>query len=89
MVMYAPLLMAGVACSPGSELGRDGAVDPIGYYESGWPIDACSTTFADEGTGYTEGDVLPQYEFIAQTGETVKLHDWCNQVVYIELGYFT
>lgn len=62
--------------------------DVLGTYEMGWPIGGCSTSMP-EGTGNGVGDVLPQYEFLAQTGETVKLHDFCNQVVYIELGYFT
>ena len=84
------LLVLLVGCGQG--LLADGAAElepPIGYYDAGWPIDACSVDLADGGTGYELGDVLPQSTFITQSGETAKLHDWCGHVVYIEIGYFT
>ena len=80
-----------LACQPiefgGSE--TENAAETLGSYEMGWPIDACSTSMPDEGEGHQVGEVLPQFHFFAQTGETVALHDFCNRVVYIELGYFT
>ena len=87
-----PLLLLS-ACGPialGDGTGNDadpGA--PVASYELGWPVDACAADFPDEGTGFAEGDVLGQVEMTAQTGETVKLHDFCNHVVYLEFGYFT
>ena len=66
-----------------------GSAPPIGYYEGGWPIDACSADFAAEGTGFGLGDILPQAEFVTQTNEIARLHDWCGHVVYIEIGTFT
>jgi hypothetical protein len=69
--------------------GGTHAAAPIGYYQGGWPIDACSLDFPDDGTGYSIGDVLPQHAFITQTNETAHLHDWCDHVVYIEIGYTT
>lgn len=79
------LMMALVACG-GADKDQLATDDVVGHYELGWEIDSCRNDI--EGTGQDVGDVLPQYEFLAQTGETVKLHDWCNHVVFIELGYF-
>ncbi len=62
---------------------------PESPYALGWPVDACSDELPERGTGHDEGDILPQYELTAQTEELVKLHDFCNQVVFVEFGYFT
>lgn len=59
-----------------------------GHYELGWPIGSCQDDVSGE-EGFTPGTTIPDYEMVAQTGETVRLYDFCNQVVYIELGYFT
>lgn len=84
------LLALLVGCADSDADDDDEPSDPpIGYYEAGWPIDACSTDFDADGTGYGIGDVLPQHTFVAQSDETVSLHDFCNQVVYIEIGYWT
>jgi hypothetical protein len=83
-VFLLPLL---AACGPTDLAGK--TEGPLGYYELGWPIDACSADFPDPGTGAQVGDTLGQYTFTAQTGETVSLHDWCDHVVYIEIGYTT
>lgn len=57
--MYLALMLA---CGPisldGSSEVADNS-DPLGEYELGWPIDACSTEMDDAGTGHEEGDVLP------------------------------
>lgn len=79
-----PLL---VGCA--AEVKTDEPSDVIGTYEMGWPIDACSETIDPEGTGHAIGDQLPAFSFLAQTGETVNLHDFCGRPVFIELGYFT
>jgi hypothetical protein len=80
-----------LACEP-IELGKSDttpAADVVGTYQLGWPIDACRDDIPAEGEGHAIGEVLPQFHFQAQTGETVALHDFCNRVIYIELGYFT
>jgi hypothetical protein len=79
-----------VACGP-IHLGEAPTSDgPAGEYAiGGWPIDACSADLPEDGEGYDAGEMLPQYRFQSQTGETVALHDFCNHVVYLELGYFT
>lgn len=79
------MLLALFACAA----DKNAEPEVIGSYEMGWPIDACSVGFDEAGTGHAEGEVLPQYSLLAQTGETVNLHDFCNHVVYIEFGYFT
>jgi hypothetical protein len=86
------VLSLALACADGDrdrDDDGDRVDEVIGTYEMGWPIDACSVDMPDEGTGYAIGDTMPQYSAKAQTGETVKLHDFCNQVVYLEIGYFT
>lgn len=86
------LLSLLLACAPiefGGGTDDDSTPSTIGSYELGWPIDACSADMPEAGEGHAVGEVLPQFRFQAQTGETVALHDFCNRVVYIELGYFT
>lgn len=84
------LFLSALACDADDDDRDDEAeAEVIGSYELGWPVDSCSVDMPDEGTGYAVGDTMPQYTAKAQTGETVKLHDFCNQVVYLEIGYFT
>lgn len=68
----------------------DGNTDPLdpvdNPYDLGWRIDACRWDV--EGEGVAEGDVLNDYSMVSQTGETVRLHDFCDQVVLIELGFY-
>jgi hypothetical protein len=80
------LSMACVGTIPGADEKSDDEI--AGTYQLGWPIGTCQ----DEVTGtegYKEGNTLPDYTWKAQTGEDVRLYDFCNQVVYLELGYFT
>lgn len=55
-------------------------------YEGGWPIDACRNDI--EGSGYGAGDVVQAFEMTDQFGEKVKVHDFCDQVVYIVFAAF-
>lgn len=55
-------------------------------YEAGWKIDACRSDV--ESTGNGEGEVANNFEMIDQFSETVRLHDFCDQVVYIVFGAF-
>lgn len=56
-------------------------------YQNGWTIDACRHDL--ESTGSEVGDVMENYEFGDQFGETVHVHDFCNQVVRITGAGFT
>lgn len=55
-------------------------------YQNGWKIDSCRNSV--EATGYGEGDVAENFSMLDQFGETVKLHDFCDQVVYIVFAAF-
>ena len=56
-------------------------------YQAGWTIDACRDDIT--ATGTDEGDVIENFEFPNQYGETVRLHDFCNQVVLVVGAGFT
>ncbi len=58
-------------------------------YQAGWPIDACRNDFADAETGTSEGDIAANFALPDQFGETVKLHDFCGQVVLVMGAGFT
>lgn len=72
----------------GEEVGQ--YTDPLSDldhpYESGWKIDACRNDI--EATGYGEGEIASNFEMLDQFGETVRLHDFCDQVVFIVFGAF-
>ena len=55
-------------------------------YKNGWPIDECRHDY--EGTGIKKGDVAYDFALNDQFGETVHLHDFCNQVVYLLFAAF-
>lgn len=55
-------------------------------YQNGWTIDSCRSEV--ESTGQGEGDVASNFELIDQFNETVKLHDFCDQVVYMVFAAF-
>lgn len=56
-------------------------------YLMGWPIDSCRNSV--EGTvGTKKGTVAENFALTDQFGETVKLHDFCNQVVYLIFAAF-
>lgn len=50
-------------------------------YQNGWPIDACRDDV--EPTGTSEGEVSDGFELTNQFGEVVRLHDFCDQVVFM------
>ena len=56
-------------------------------YRAGWPIDACRDDI--EATGTRRGDVIENFTFGDQFGETLSLHDFCNQVVLLVGAGFT
>jgi hypothetical protein len=57
-------------------------------YQAGWTIDACRHD--DLGsTGTAVGDVIENFSWGDQFGETVTLYDFCNQVVRITGAGFT
>ncbi len=69
----------------------DGNTDPTNPddkpYALGWQIDDCRNDL--EGTGTEPGNVADNYTWGDQLGETVKLHDFCNQVVMVVGAGFT
>jgi peroxiredoxin len=50
-------------------------------YTGGWTINACRNDV--EGTGDTVGAIADQFELSDQFGETVRLHDFCEQTVLL------
>jgi hypothetical protein len=56
-------------------------------YQEGWQIDACRHDV--ESTGAEDGDVAANFELGDQFGETVRLHDFCDQVVLLVGSGFT
>lgn len=50
-------------------------------YQAGWPINACRNDL--ESTGSAVGDVIENFAMQDQFGETVRVHDFCDQVVLL------
>ena len=55
-------------------------------YQNGWPIDSCRWDVGGEGGEI--GQVSAGFELLDQYGETVRLHDFCNQVVQLVFAAF-
>ena len=55
-------------------------------YTLGWPIDPCRDDIAPEGNQI--GQVTGNFELLSQTGEMVRLHDFCGQVVFLITAAF-
>jgi hypothetical protein len=55
-------------------------------YTGGWAIDACRDSI--ESTGNAVGQVAYNFELPDQFGDTVRLHDFCNRVIYLVFGAF-
>ncbi len=55
-------------------------------YAGGWKIGACRDDIEATGTG--EGDVSNDFELMDQFGEMVRLHDFCDNVVYVVFAAF-
>lgn len=56
-------------------------------YQAGWKIDACRHDIVS--TGAKVGDIAANFALVDQFDETVKLHDFCNQVVLVMGAGFT
>lgn len=55
-------------------------------YELGWKIDSCRHDV--EATSNEVGGIAANFELVNQLGETVRLHDFCDQVVYLIFAAF-
>lgn len=55
-------------------------------FQAGWQMDACRNDLTAEGWGV--GDVSNDFALMDQFGETVRLHDFCNQAVYLVFAAF-
>lgn len=53
-------------------------------YTGGWPIDACRSDLQETGTAV--GDVAANFAWPDQFGDTVRLWDFCNRVVWVVFG---
>lgn len=61
-------------------------IDPADApYQAGWPIGACHNSIEPTG-GTAVGDVLDNLSWPNQFGETVRLWDFCDRVVFIIFG---
>lgn len=90
-----------VGSDPGNpDSDADGFTDGVEYdshtspvddadkpYQEGWQIDACRHDI--ESTGVEEGDIAADFALPDQFGETVHLHDFCDQVVLVMGAGFT
>ena len=56
------------------------------YEFGGYPMDPCRNDV--ESTGYTPGDIAPNFEMPDQFGQTVRLHDFCDHIVLLTIGAF-
>lgn len=60
-------------------------IDPADRpYRAGWRIDACRHDI--EASGYAEGEVAESFALTDQYDETVRLHDFCDQVVLLDFS---
>ncbi len=88
-----------VACAPADvdiSLDEDGAViagdgeddTPTNvFYEGGWQIATeCNETI--EATGNAVGDITGESSLLAQSGDTVNIHDFCDRAILIVTGAF-
>lgn len=55
-------------------------------YAGGWTIDACRDDI--RGEGYAVGDVSTDWSLSDQYGEDVRLHDFCDRVVWMVFAAF-
>lgn len=59
--------------------------DPADHpFQAGWEMDACRNSVAS--TGNADGQVSDNFALLDQFGETVHLHDFCDQVVYVNFS---
>lgn len=55
-------------------------------YEQGWPIDSCRDGVVS--TGSQIGQITDNFELLSQTGEMVRLHDFCDRAVLLITAAF-
>jgi len=55
-------------------------------YEQGWPIDSCRNNISP--TGSQIGQITDNFELLSQTGEMVRLHDFCDRAVFLITAAF-
>jgi hypothetical protein len=55
-------------------------------YQGGWEIGSCSKDV--KATGWSEGDTSNDFAMMDQFGETVHLHSFCQDVVYLVFAAF-
>jgi len=55
-------------------------------YPRGWPIDACRNDI--QSSGHAVGQIAENFELKDQDGNTVRLHDFCGQVVLLASSAF-
>lgn len=88
-----------VACAPadvsisleedGAVIAGDGETIPteVFYEGGGWQIATeCNETI--EATGNAVGDITGSTALLAQTGDTVNIHDFCDRAILIVTGAF-
>ena len=68
----------------------DAATDPLDGddhpYTLGWPIDPCRDDITPEGNQI--GQITSNFELLSQTGEMVRLYDFCGQAVFLITAAF-
>jgi hypothetical protein len=68
----------------------DASTDPLDAgdhpYEQGWPIDSCRNDISP--TGNQIGQITDNFELLSQTGEMVRLHDFCGRAVFMITAAF-
>jgi hypothetical protein len=67
--------------SQDEDTNADTGEEEVRYYEGGWPIGACEDDI--EATGNEEGEVAEDFALSDQYGEVVRLHSFCDRVVYL------
>ena len=73
----------------GDEVGSwTDPLDPDDHpYTGGWPIGACRHSI--QGSGWAPGFTAQQFALPDQYGDTVRLHDFCEQAVLLTAYSFT
>ena len=68
----------------------DATTDPLDAddhpYSLGWPIDPCRD--AVQASGSQVGQVTSNFELLSQTGEMVRLYDFCGRAVFLVTAAF-
>ena len=68
------------------EAGTDPLDEDDHPYSLGWPIDPCRDDLQPSGSQI--GQVTSNFELLSQTGEMVRLHDFCGRAVFLLTAAF-